>query len=385
MLRIYLPALQVAPGLTGVGVYSLELIRAMSRLPRREELVIGAPHPEYFAELEELDGIELVPLKLPASGSMGRMLATHTVVPAEAQRLGANLVLGPNFIAPLWGRFECAVMVHDLTFARHPETTTRAKRVYYQLMVRRSLRRASVVFVSTQTVGNELLEFAPETAGKIWRTPEGVSPGYQENGDREEVAASGLTGPERKDFLFVGTLEPRKNLARLLRAHGNLCRGLPDFPALRIVGGRGWEDEGIVRALHEHPDPSRLIRLGYCEPVRLRAEYDSALALVFPSVYEGFGLPVLEAMARGCPVLTSRDIATEEVAGGAALLVDPLDTGDIERALARLAKDRSLRLRLAHAGVRRSAEFSWEICAEETLKGLHTLLGVGEGIPQGGT
>jgi glycosyltransferase involved in cell wall biosynthesis len=171
----------------------------------------------------------------------------------------------------------------------------------------------------------------------------------------------------------------------LLRAHGNLCRGLPDFPALRIVGGRGWEDEGIVRALHEHPDPSRLIRLGYCEPVRLRAEYDSALALVFPSVYEGFGLPVLEAMARGCPVLTSRDIATEEVAGGAALLVDPLDTGDIERALARLAKDRSLRLRLAHAGVRRSAEFSWEICAEETLKGLHTLLGVGEGIPQGGT
>jgi glycosyltransferase involved in cell wall biosynthesis len=368
-----------------VGVYSLQLIRAMSRLPRGEELVIGAPHPEYFEGLEELDGIELVPLKLPASGSMGRMLATHTVVPREAQKQGANLVLGPNFIAPLWGRFGNAVMVHDLTFERHPETTTFEKRLYYRLMVRRSLRRASVVFVSTQAVANELLEFAPETAGKIWRTPEGVSPGYQENGDREEVGSHGLSRPERRDFLFVGTLEPRKNLTRILRAHGNLCRALADFPALRIIGGKGWEDEGILRALREHPDPSRLNRLGYCEPERLRAEYDSALALVFPSIYEGFGLPVLEAMARGCPVLTSRDIATEEVAGGAALLVDPLDTGDIERALARLAKDRSLRVRLSQAGVRRAADFSWEICARETLKGLHTLLGVGEGIPQGGT
>lgn len=376
MLRVYVPALQVAPGLTGVGTYTLELIRGMSRQLEGDKLLVGAPYPEFFRFLLELDGVEVVPLKLPAAGPFGRMLATQTVVPLQAQRLSADVVLGPNFFAPLWGRFRTAVMVHDLTFRRHPETMALAKRSYYRMMVRRSLRRASVVLVSTRTVARELIEFAPEIESRIWLTPEGVSPGYLENGDCREVTRRRPSGRRRRHFLFVGTLEPRKNLARLLGAHGSLCRSDPDFPALRVVGGKGWEDEGIQRAIRGHSDPSRLHRLGYCEPDRLKAEYDSALALVFPSLYEGFGLPALEAMARGCPVLTSLGIATEEVAGGAALLVDPLDQGEIERGLARLATDRELRNSLAEAGCRRAAEFSWERCAERTLDGLRALMGI---------
>jgi alpha-1,3-rhamnosyl/mannosyltransferase len=122
-----------------------------------------------------------------------------------------------------------------------------------------------------------------------------------------------------------------------------------------------------------HPAPERLIHLGYTSREQLAAEYDRALALVFPSVYEGFGLPILEAMARGCPVLTSRGIATEEVAGGAAWLVDPLDTGDLERGLHRLATDPNLRLRLAREGRARVREFSWTSCARSTLAGLREL------------
>lgn len=173
--------------------------------------------------------------------------------------------------------------------------------------------------------------------------------------------------------MFVGTLEPRKNLARLLAAHGNLCRQDSGFPGLRVVGGKGWEDEGIWEAVAGHPDPDRLHLLGYRSPEELIAEYDHALAFVFPSLYEGFGLPVLEAMARGCPVLTSRGIATEEVAQGAALLVDPREIGDIERGLHRLAVDPSLRRRLRVAGRSRVAEFSWERCARLTLEGLREL------------
>jgi alpha-1,3-rhamnosyl/mannosyltransferase len=260
-------------------------------------------------------------------------------------------------------------MVHDLTFVHFPQTTTRAKRSYYRLMVGRSVRRAERIFVSTRTVAEELRAFAPEVAHKIRLTPEGVAPTFLAHEDESEMPRVRPLA-EARSFLFVGTLEPRKNLERLLKAHGNLCRQDPHFPALRIVGGKGWEDAGIRRALEAHGDPSRLLRLGYCSVTELKSEYDRALALVFPSLYEGFGLPVLEAMTRGCPVITSRGTATEEVAGGAALLVDPLEVGEIEAAMARLARDLRLVDELRSRGRERAREFRWSRCAELTLEGL---------------
>lgn len=378
MLRIFLPALQVGPGLTGVGTYTLELIRGLSHQTLHgEEIVVGAPFPEWFDFLREVDGFRVEPLGLPRDDAWGRMLATHTTVPRLAAAVGADWLVGPNFIAPLWGRCHTAVMVHDLTFRRFPGTTTRAKRLYYQMLVRRSVRRARLVFVSTETVGRELVEYAPEAAGKIWRTPEGVSPTYLATGDRGERPDPPV---ERRDLLFVGTLEPRKNLARIVSAHGSVCRRRPEFPRLRIVGGRGWVDEGIHRAMRDHPRPERLVRTGYVTPDELRAAYDSALALVFPSMYEGFGLPVVEAMARGCPVLTSRGIATEEVAGDAAVLVDPAETGEIERGMEQLVDDRDLRRRLAERGRERARGFSWDLCAQRTLEGLrHATPGSAQG------
>jgi glycosyltransferase involved in cell wall biosynthesis len=344
----------------------------MSRLPRQEEILVAAPHPGAFDFLAGCDGIQVVPVGLRGDTSWARMAATHTRIPALAHELGVDVVMGPNFIAPLWGRFHTAVMVHDLTFRRHPETTTLAKRWYYNVMVRHSVRTAARVFVGTRIVADELVEFAPHVADRVRLTPEGVSPAYLENGDsKEDRPGRGDSGDAC--FLFVGTLEPRKNLARLLAAHGNLCRQQPTFPGLRVVGGKGWEDAEIWQAVEGHPDPQRLHLLGYCTPEALKREYDQALAFVFPTLYEGFGLPVLEAMARGCPVLTSRGIATEEVAQDAALLVDPREIGDIERGLHRLAVDPSLRRRLRAAGRARVAEFSWERCARQTLAGLREL------------
>lgn len=359
--------------MTGIGTYTLELVRGLTRIPRNEEIIIGAPHPERFRFLEGIDGFEVVPIGLPGHTAWARMVVTHTTVPAVAQRLGASVVLAPNFVAPLWGRFRTAVTVQDLTFRRFPETTVLAKRLYYRALVGRSVRRAARVFVTTRAIGDELAGFVPEVADRIRLTPLGVSPTFLANGDRDEEKARALVERPRQGFLFVGTLEPRKNLERLLAAHGNLCRGNSGFPPLRVVGGKGWVDEGIRRALQAHPEPERVIRLGYTSVDELVGEYDRALALVFPSLYEGFGLPILEAMARGCPVLTSRGIATEEVAGGAACLVDPLDTGDLERGLHRLATDSNLRRRLATEGQARVREFSWTRCARSTLAGLREL------------
>lgn len=370
-MRVFLPALQVGAGLTGVGTYTLELIRAWAeRDPEDLHLVVGAPDPEWFGFLEGRERIDCVPLRLGRDDAWGRMLANHTVVPQSAEATGADVVLAPNFVAPLRGRFERVTMVHDFAFVRRPETTTFAKRSYYRLFVRQSIRRSARVLVSTRFVADEIAELVPGARERVRIAPEGVGPTFLVNDDEASTRARS----ERRDgLLFVGTLEPRKNLARILAAHSRLCRADADFPPLRLIGGKGWVDEGIERAIATHSDPRRLERLGYCTTEALRAAYDRSLALVFPSLYEGFGLPVLEAMARGCPVITSRGTATEEVAGAAALLVDPVSTEEIEGAMARLVHDAGLRRELAARGRRRVREFSWDRCASATIDALREL------------
>jgi glycosyltransferase involved in cell wall biosynthesis len=144
---------------------------------------------------------------------------------------------------------------------------------------------------------------------------------------------------------------------------------------LRIVGARGWGRREADDAFELHPAPEKVSFLGYLEDEALAAEYRSACGLVFCSLYEGFGLPLVEAMTHGCPVICSRATALEEVAAGAALLADPFSTGEIEHAMLRLVEDSDLRTSLGQAGRRRAREFSWRECARRTAAALDELGG----------
>ncbi|MFQ3661823.1 MAG: glycosyltransferase family 1 protein, partial [Chloroflexaceae bacterium] len=165
-------------------------------------------------------------------------------------------------------------------------------------------------------------------------------------------------------FLYIGTIQPRKNLTRLIEAFAHAG---PDDALLVIAGRRGWLSEPIVRRVAELGLTNRVRFPGYVPDADLPALLSGALAFVFPSLYEGFGMPVLEAMACGAPVLTSTTSALPEVAGDAALLVDPCDTDAIAAALRRLAADAPLRASLRARGLVRAADFTWERCARKTL------------------
>jgi glycosyltransferase involved in cell wall biosynthesis len=167
-------------------------------------------------------------------------------------------------------------------------------------------------------------------------------------------------------ILAVGTVQPRKNLARLLEAFAQAARA-GDAPQLVIAGKRGWLSEGIERRARELGLGERVRFAGYVADADLPALLSGALAFALPSLYEGFGMPVLEAMACGAPVLTSDTSALPEAAGGAALLVDPTDTAAIAAALARLIGEPELRADLRARGLRRAAGATWARCAEETL------------------
>lgn len=362
-MRILLSALVGLRPRTGVGTYAVELARAWPA-DAGAELLVATPEPDEFRSRLAGAPVEVLPLPVRPGGGLGHALALQGRIPGLARRVSADLVLCPNFLAPLRrGPFTTAVVVQDLAFVHHGSTIPLGRRMYYGALARRSIRHASVVLATTRTIADELAGFEPSVASRTRIAPLGVSPAHL------------ATDPELTDrpggaLLSVGTLEPRKNLGRVLTAHGRLCRRFSDFPSLRLVGAAGWGKRQVLDALAGHPAPWKVARLGYLSDQDLATEYRRSRGLVFCSLYEGFGLPVVEAMAHGCPVLCSRGTALAEVAGGAALLVDPKNLGEMEQGMLRLATDAPARARLRVAGRRRAEEFTWERCARRTLDAL---------------
>jgi alpha-1,3-rhamnosyl/mannosyltransferase len=366
-VRVLIPALVRQDRPTGVATYVRELVRAWGRHPGAPELVVVTRDEEFFAPLAVPGVVRVWPLGSGRGTEFGRALGLHLRIPRVARQSGSDLILTPNFLAPAWtGGIRTVVVVQDLAFHRFPSTIPFARRLYYLARVRASIRDAVLVLVTTRAMGAEVSEFEPSVASRIRTTPLGVSPTHLETDSVQDRPPDG-------DFLCVGTLEPRKNLARVLAAHGRLCRRFHDFPRLRLAGARGWARTALEDALAGHPEPGKVERLGYCSEEELIREYRQARALVFCSLYEGFGLPVVEAMQHGCPVLCSRGTALAEVAGDAALLVDPLEIGEIERGMLALALDGGLRDRLSRAGRARATRFTWSGCARRTIDALEEL------------
>ncbi|MCQ2407425.1 MAG: glycosyltransferase family 4 protein [Oscillospiraceae bacterium] len=270
-----------------------------------------------------------------------------------------------NYIVPPGVHGKTVVTVHDMVLHAYPETMRTRTRLLLKLSLRRSMQRADRIVTDSDYSRREIAKYYPAYAKKVRVVPCGVDRKRFAPAEKAEIERVRLAHhlPEQY-FLYLGTLEPRKNLVRLIRAYGLLRKRYPDAPPLVLAGGKGWQYEHIFAAAEAEDVRGHIIFPSYIPPGDMAALYSGALAFVFPSLYEGFGMPPLEAMACGCPVLTANAASLPEAVGNAALLCNPHKVSAIARGLERLLTDAPLREMLRQRGFDRTAQMSWDNAAK---------------------
>lgn len=278
-------------------------------------------------------------------------------------------VLHVQYTAPPFCRAPVVTTIHDLAFEHLPETFTRRGKTQLRLTVRRTARRAAHILTVSEFSRQDISRTYRLSPDKITVTHNGCEVQFTPVGTEHEATTIKQKFGITKDYLLaVGSLQPRKNLLRLLRAYARVRAEQPDFRLqLVLVGRQLWLYQEILRAIKQQQFAADVIVTNYVADEDLPALYRSAAALVYPSLFEGFGLPPLEAMACGTPVVTSNTSSLPEVVGPAALLVDPYDEAALAQALWQIARDEALRARLRTAGLVQAQQFTWQAAAAKTL------------------
>jgi len=386
--HVILEALQVRKNPTGTGRGILDLCWALAERDRGLKFTVLAAEGKLFRELEGRPHWRVQECPQAQGGVLRKALYTQFRIPGLVARLGGDILHSLQFLVPLRCSCRQVATVHDLGWMLYPDTIEEPRRSYYRWLVPRSIDQVDAIVANSLSTAVDTAHFFPRAAGKIQVTPHGT-PRWVLDRDRGKNSTRGA----RPFFLFVGTLEPRKNLPRLLDAYeaflaSDATRIAPpeSVPDLVFVGGRGWRDSRLRERMDVLREGGRLRVLEYCDLDGLWELYCSALALVFPSLNEGFGLPILEAMVAGLPVLTADRSGTAEVAGDSALLVDPENALDIAAGLARLAFDGDLREKLATGGPERARQWTWSRTADLTVAVYRGLLDSRQGkkgLPHG--
>ena len=297
-------------------------------------------------------------------------------LPLELARLRLDLLHSPDFIPPFAGGFRRVITVHDLNFLYYPQFLTAESRRYYNDQIERAVSVADHILADSHATRLDLIKLlnvSDEKITVVWLAPDA---GIYHVLEPAEIAAARerLKLPDRF-ILFAGTLEPRKNVAGLLRAYRLLLDRPVEIPDLILAGSRGWLFDETRALIAELRLTDRVRWIDSPPEADLVALYNLASVFALPSFYEGFGLTVLEAMACGAPAIISDRGSLPEIAGGAALEIDPDDPAELADTIERVLNDAALQHDLRHKGLERVKEFSWERCARETLAVYQRVLG----------
>ena len=368
-MRVGLDGYPLCEPLTGVGHYTFELARALARNYPADQFELIAPFDFDYSvsrqfEREPVPNLSLV--SLGVKNVRGRWWSFY--LPRYLKRASLDLFHGTNYELPLWIRRRTVLTVHDLSSLLYPELHRRQLARRMRLRLPLAVKLAKAIITPTDAVKRELCSHLKVKPAKVTAIHEAPRASFRPVPRDDSRPVRQRLGIEANFLLFVGTLEPRKNLLTLLRAFAQILRETNLRPQLVVAGGEGWlmdETFGVIgdEGLREH-----LCLTGYLNDDDLRALYSSCAAFIYPSLYEGFGLPPLEAMACGAPVIASRIPALQETLGDTAMLVDPLDANAFAKTIVTLLQDGKRHDQFIQTGQERSKAFSWDQAAKATYE-----------------
>jgi glycosyltransferase involved in cell wall biosynthesis len=295
-------------------------------------------------------------------------------LPIELSCARFDLLHSPDFIPPFRGQYRRMITVHDLTFLRYPQYLTPESRRYYNDQITHAVSIADHILADSHATKTDLIDLLgvpPAQITVVWLAHDERFRPKAAQFTRPRLDRLGVRGTY---LLFVGTFEPRKNVAGLLNAYRILLDRAGSVLQLVIAGRRGWLFDETVAQVEHLGLRERVVFLDAASDDDLLALYNGAATLILPSHYEGFGLPVLEAMACGTPVVISDRGSLPEIAGSAALVVDPDDPDALAASIERILRDPDLAAQLRQKSLARAAEFTWERCARETLAAYHLII-----------
>ncbi len=365
-MRIAFDAIPLLGRMTGIGYCEAGQVSAMTRL-----------HPEHTYQLNYFAARQLAQRRRELAPYLGgHVTARHAFCVPYLYRAVSTFVPIPyswffgrndlthffNYIIPPHVGGKTVVTVHDMVYRAFPETVRGRTKTMLDMGLVPSMRRADAIVTDSEFSRSEIVKYYPQFAGKIRVVPCGVD--LQRFHPVEDAAAIAQVrktyGIGERYFLYLGTLEPRKNLERLIEAYAAYAKSMDDPAQLVLAGGKGWLYDGIFARVQALGLEDRVIFTQYIASEDMCALMSGALAFTFPSLYEGFGMPPLEAMACGTPVLVSDAASLPEVTGNSAVIVRAEDTDSITQGLVRLATDADLRRRLSQEGLARAKTFTWE-------------------------
>ncbi len=368
-MRVLIDASGVTKKKAGVGVYAKNLIDRLTVLPDLQLFVVAQDDdPDFnYPAHPQVQTIRLASRLLRKTPV--RMLWEQAVLPFLLKKYRIDVLHSLHYSFPLLrGRTKGVVTVHDMTFFSLPEMHLRSKQIYFQFFLRKSATHADAIIVISESARRDYVDRLGSPRGMLSVIHHGKAETFapcRENSCLHPVLSRyGL--PDRY-ILYIGTIEPRKNLVRLLEAFARVAPEHPDI-SLVIAGMKGWMYDDLFHRVLELGMERRVHFPGFIAEEDKPALLCGAEVFAYVSLYEGFGLPVLEALACGIPTVTSNTSSIPEVAGDAALLVDPLSVDQIATALKRLLEDEHLRLQLQTAAVRQAAKFTWPATAKQTLQ-----------------
>jgi glycosyltransferase involved in cell wall biosynthesis len=377
--RVLVDATNAPADRGGVGRYVDGLLGALTHRARRAgdpvdagsptglELVLAVLRTDAERYARALPGVEVVPAPAAVAHRPARLAWEQTGLPLLAQQVGAEVLHSPYYTCPLRAACPVTVTVHDATFFTEPEHYDKTRRTFFRSAIKTALRRAARVIVPSKATRDELIRLLEADPTRIDVAYHGVDhAAFHQPSDEEKARVRARLGLGSQPYVaFLGAKEPRKNVPNLIRGWVRAVHDRPEPPALVVAGGQGHDDE-IDSAAAEVPVHLRLLRPGYLRYADLPGYLGGALVAAYPSYGEGFGLPILEAMACGTPVLTTPRLSLPEV-GGDAVAYTSEDPAQIATDLAALLDDEPRRLALAKAGFDRAKEFTWESSAEVHL------------------